>query len=418
MNNVKINSKWARARSVALFSLITVFSLAVIKVVVGYIGNSIALFADGIHSFSDVLIASLAFLAMKVLSKKPSEKFPYGYYKFEDVLVLVISLTFLMTSLFLAYESIIRIIHYSGVPQVELIAAITAVIAGIISLILSNIQERVAKESHITSLSLNAKEMKYDALASWLVGLSIFINRFIVFPLEEIVSILIAFLILRLSLIGIKEAMLDLLDAWERPELTKKIKKIILSYGDIEGIRTIRLRKAGPLIFGDAIVLVNPRKSIDEIHEILDKIEIEIKKKIPVISDIIIHAEPARKEILKVIIPIDKDDISKAQISDHFGRAPFLALIHISMKEKTYEIVGVEENPHLRREAHAGVKLAKTLGNKDVDAVIVKNIGEASFMALKGLGIRIYRAKESDIIKVIKKFINDELEVLQKPTKE
>ena len=64
---------------VMFVSFITNFILSIIKVVVGFVGKSNSLIADGIHSFSD-LITDLIALFGNFLSEKPEDKeHPYGH---------------------------------------------------------------------------------------------------------------------------------------------------------------------------------------------------------------------------------------------------------------------------------------------------------------------------------------------------
>ena len=411
-------TRYTKAKSTATYTLVVIVLLAVSKVTIGLISGSIALLADGIHSLSDVLIASLALIAVSVLTRKPSLRFPYGYYKVEDFVVLVISIIFMITSITLVYESVIRLLSGIRTLRFSSIAIVTAFLAGAVSIVVALRQERIAKEMNISSLFLNAKEMKYDAFASWLVALSILLSTYMLLPFEEIVTIVIATLIMRIALMGMKGAILNLLDVWEKPELIKRIREVIESYEDIERVKVIRLRKAGPLVFGDAIIEVKSHKSLEEIHDLLDKIESEVKEKIPSLSDIIIHAEPALKKELKVIIPVNSEDAEEAFISEHFGRAPLLAYVVVDVRERNFRIISIQKNPFSERKAHAGIKLAKMLGDQDVDIVIVKNIGEASFMALKGLGIKIYKARKEKLTDAIIEFMSGDLKILEKPTKE
>lgn len=415
---MQIKKELASANKIATFTFTTVIFLALAKVVVGYLTRSIALFADGLHSFADVLVAGLALFAVRILAKKPSERFPYGYYKVEDLTTSVISLVFLFTALGIIFNAVNSIMHFQRSPTIESVAVPTAIASSFISLYLAHKQEKIAKETGIRSLLLNSREMRYDGLASILVVASILTAKVVIFPFEEFIAILIAFLIVRIAITNIKESLLNLLDAWEKPEILRKIREIIASKSVVKKIKMIRVRKAGPLIFGDAIVEVDPDESIESIHKLIDAIEAEIKIAIPNLVDIIIHTEPAEKQEYHICVPLDDTKGEASKISDHFGKAPFIAHIKVNMDNKIFEIISIEQNPYKNRKLHAGVKIAKMLGSKKIDCIIIRNIGEAAFLSLKGFLITIYRTNKKVLRDAIFDFIKHNLEPLSTPTKE
>ena len=68
------------------------FLLSVLKIFIGFIGNSGALIADGIHSFSDLLSDWVVWYAAKHAGEAPDEEHPYGHERFETVATLGLSI--------------------------------------------------------------------------------------------------------------------------------------------------------------------------------------------------------------------------------------------------------------------------------------------------------------------------------------
>ena len=94
----------------AKYSTIANISLAIIKAVVGVLSGSIALLANSVHSFSDIFASLAVFIGLKLSQRKPDENFPYGYYKFETLSSLVISVIIIISGIEIAIESINGII--------------------------------------------------------------------------------------------------------------------------------------------------------------------------------------------------------------------------------------------------------------------------------------------------------------------
>ena len=66
--------------------------LSIIKVTVGFLGNSGAMIADGIHSLSDLLSDWVVWYASKHANEGPDEEHPYGHERFETVATLGLSI--------------------------------------------------------------------------------------------------------------------------------------------------------------------------------------------------------------------------------------------------------------------------------------------------------------------------------------
>ena len=90
---------------VALLSLAVNVGLVVAKLALSVYSGSLALRADGIHSFVDV-VASLALITGILLSTRKRRDFPYGLYKVENVVAVIISLLIFFTAFEIAMEAV------------------------------------------------------------------------------------------------------------------------------------------------------------------------------------------------------------------------------------------------------------------------------------------------------------------------
>ncbi len=413
-----IAEKFVEAKQTALYTLFFLIIITITKIVVSIFSGSIALLADGFHSFSDVIIVAIALFVVSMLAREPSERFPYGYYKLEDFATLVISAIFFLVAINLALEAVNRILYGYLLQTNVSLASLTAFCCAVFSFFIAHRQEKIAMKYGITSLQLNAKEMKYDAVSSILVGVSVILAPYLLLPLEEIVAVIISLLIIRISVSAIRDSILNLLDAWNQPEIIAKMREIIMSFRGVKNVKSIRIRRAGPLIFGDAVIGVAAEQSFENIHRLLDAIEFELRRRIPGLSDIIIHAEPVELKESTICIPVVRVNKDKFIVSEHFGRAPFVAIITVDKDNRTFRILSIEENPFATKPKHSGVKLSRIVGEKGVDAVIVKNIGEAAYLSLKAYMINIFRTDKSNLDDVINDFLSGNVEQLRAPTKE
>ena len=78
-------------RRVAVYSLLLNIGLVGTKLVLSQISGSLSLRADAVQSMVDVF-ASLALILGLIISSRKSKDFPYGLYKVENVVSVVISI--------------------------------------------------------------------------------------------------------------------------------------------------------------------------------------------------------------------------------------------------------------------------------------------------------------------------------------
>ena len=125
------------------FSILSNTSLALIKGVSGYFGNSYALIADAIESTTDIFSSFLVLFGIKYSNRPADKNHPYGHGRAEPLITFLV-VGFLITSAtIIAYESIKNI----GTPH-DLPEPFTLyILAGIIN------KNAAAKYFQISSIS-------------------------------------------------------------------------------------------------------------------------------------------------------------------------------------------------------------------------------------------------------------------------
>ncbi len=78
----------------------------VVEIVYGFIANSSALLADAGHNASDVFSLILAWIAIKIATKKPSKRYTYGLRKTTILASLFNGILIVVAAGFIAYEAI------------------------------------------------------------------------------------------------------------------------------------------------------------------------------------------------------------------------------------------------------------------------------------------------------------------------
>ncbi len=98
-------------------------------------------------------------------------------------------------------------------------------------------------------------------------------------------------------------------------------------------------------------------------------------------------------------------------VHDRFGRCPFFVLVDpTSMK------VEAIPNPNASSPSGAGTRAAQLLGERNVDAVLVDNIGPHPATALKAAGIRVYAGIKGTVADAVYDFAAGRLRLTTEAT--
>jgi len=103
------DSELRSARRVTLVGLVLDALLGIFKVLVGFLYNSYALVADGIHSFSDVASDIMVLVLFRISREEPDEDHPYGHERFETLGAVILGSVLIALAGALAWEAVQRV---------------------------------------------------------------------------------------------------------------------------------------------------------------------------------------------------------------------------------------------------------------------------------------------------------------------
>ena len=390
--------------------------LASLKAIVGFLSGSLILISDSLHSFADSIVIFAAWFGLKFSQKKPTEKFPYGYYKSENLITLFISLFILFGSLDLlkeGYESLFSI----PTLTLPLPALLVALISIITSYFLANYLSKVGRKINAQSLIVKSKETMIDIFSSSMVFIGILLSFYKVPYIEGIFTIAISLAVLKIGISSIKDSIFSLMDVAPSEELTKKIKKIISSIKGVEGYRNLKLRKSGPFVFGEVNIRVQKNINVKKAHEIADELEKKIIDEVEEVDSFNIHIEPHEKKEVKIAIPISQDNGLDSQLMEHFGRTSYFLFVLVDKEKKKVKTFYTKSNPFRLKRAKVGLSVANFLLKEKIDLILTKEIGEISFHTLRDNLIEIFMAKGNTAKEAINNFLEGRAEAIEKPTK-
>ncbi|KAJ4483332.1 mitochondrial iron ion transporter [Lentinula aciculospora] len=320
----KIMAAWEgsgdKGSSITILGLLSNVVLTGIKGAAGWYMHSASLLADAGHSLSDLLGDFVTLFCWKLSRKPPSERYPYGFAKFETLGTTTVSLLLIGGALGIGFHSYHILLaalsetaatlpagpiqsiltnvtsavpdvpqvlsHHSHVEAVDPNAAWFAAISVLVKEWLYRVTKAVADEENSPVLLANAIHHRSDAYSSF-VALFAILGSWIFpkLPLDPIGGLLVSFVILQQGIGLLAGAWGDLTDAGVSAKTRQSLKRTLeplvasssspspsstnsissISEPTILAVSGLRARRAGSLIFVDLTAEVPSNLTVHEL---------------------------------------------------------------------------------------------------------------------------------------------------------
>ena len=275
------------------FSIIGNTSLAIIKGLAGFFGNSYALIADAIESTTDIFASFLVLFGIKYSNKPADKNHPYGHGRAEPLITFLV-VGFLITSAtIIAYESIINI----GTPH-ELPKPWTLIVLGAI-IIWKEYSFRIVMKRSIqtnsSSLRADAWHHRSDAITSVAAFLGISIALILGNGYESAddwAALFASGFILYNSYQIFRPALGEIMDEHLYDDLIEQIRIVSLQVDGIIDTEKCFIRKAGMQYHVDLHAIVDSNSTVKEGHDLAHKLKDTLREDIPELGNVLIHVEP------------------------------------------------------------------------------------------------------------------------------
>lgn len=396
--NEKARTDFKKGEKAAKYSSLVNLLLAIIKGIVGFLSGSIALIADSIHSFSDIITSLAVYIGLRLSSRRPDEMFPYGYYKIETLTSLIVSILIILTGAEIAWESYNDFLN-PEVISIPLISLSVAAFSAVVSFLLARYKDKIGKDIGSQALINDGKHSFIDIFASLIVFIGILSSYLGYLRIQGIAGIVVALLIIYIGLKLARGDVLVLLDPGMRSQEIKEIKSIALSIKGVEGVHNVKVRRSGPFIFAELHLETKKGLSVKKASEITENIKKAVKDKIKNLDSLTIQIEPSKKEKLRVAVPVNNRNGLQSDVSEHFARAPYILIADVINGEIINSII--KENPGIKIEKKKGIESAEFLGKENVDVLVSNEVGEGPKYVLSDKLIDIMAPKGRNLEEII-----------------
>lgn len=260
-------------------SIIINILLAIAKMSVGILSSSIAIILDGINSLSDVLASVVTIISIKLSSKKPNKKHPYGYGRIEYISTTIIAFIVIYAGIESLIECIRKLIS-GEVANYSYVTLFVVFIGIIAKILLSRYTINIGEKTKSGSLIASGHEAGHDAIlsASTLITAIIFIYTGV--SLESILGIIISAFIIGSGIEMLRETLTHIIGQRTDSKLSKQIKKSISENELVQGAYDLELHNYGPnKLVGSVHIEILDTLTASEIDELSRNIQKNIYSK-------------------------------------------------------------------------------------------------------------------------------------------
>lgn len=288
------------AKHVGGINLWANLGLLIVKLLGGIFGRSQALIADAVHSLSDVIIAILVIVGLKVSSSPPDDDHHWGHGNIEFIVSAIIGTLLVCTAIAITVVSLLSIIQGDIYNP-----GIMAVWAAAISVVANETMFRhslcAGEQMDSPAMIANAWENRSDVYSSLAVLVGVFGARMGVVILDPIAAIIVGVMIAKNGLKTLVSGVKGITDrSFDNKAMLSQIRKLVLKEDGIVSIGRLRARKTGQKVWIDLEAIFKPEMKVAEVKKIMDSARKNIIGKFERIGDVVIVSrvpEPQLKEI-------------------------------------------------------------------------------------------------------------------------
>ncbi|MDD4126094.1 MAG: cation diffusion facilitator family transporter [Methanomicrobium sp.] len=387
-------------RKVACYSLGVNIFLVIVKLYIAWISGSLSVQADAVNSFIDIFV-SLVLLVGIWLSNLKSRSFPYGLYKIENFISIIIAFLVFLTS----WEILTQAVFHKATDMIFSGWVLIAVLALVfVPYILGRYEIHMGNKYRSPGLIADGKQHKMDVLSTLAVFFALFCQYFGI-KADSIGAVIVACFIAYSGWDILKDSMKTLLDASIDYKTRDLIKSAINSDPVVICIKELNARNSGRYIFVEATV--NMKKTdLSRAHIASERIESNIRELVPNVERVIIHYEPKERPYLRYAVPLS--DLG-GKISPHFGKALYFAILDFSIKDAVLLKKEILSNPSSDTEKQKGMHSAEFLLKYKPDIVFSKSTftGKSAEYVFESSGVLVKLTDADDILELIKKTENE-----------
>lgn len=291
--------RYNSAKIASILGIVGNIFLLVIKGIVAFFTNSQAMIADFFNSAGDVLSSILTFVGNKIASVPSDDDHNLGHGKAEYIYSMLISIAMFLMALKVITSSVKSLIFNEKLLYSKWLVVV-CIITIVVKLLLYLYTRKVSKKYKNILIDANSKDHRNDCVITSLNLISVLLSTLNIYFFDGVVGLLVGIWILITAVNIYIESYDVLMDKTISKETKDKVLDIVKNYKDIKKTHHFNATPVGYRYQISLTIYIDGNISTFESHDIADKLEKEIIKKVPEIYLAVIHVNP---------LDLEKDNI-------------------------------------------------------------------------------------------------------------
>jgi cation diffusion facilitator family transporter len=297
----------------AWLSIVAALATILLKGAAWWLTGSVGLLSDAMESLVNLAAAIVTLVMLALAARPPDEEHAYGYSKaeyfasgFEGMLIFVAAVA-------IAAAATDRLITPRPITSVGVGVAISAVAAAV-NLAVAVVLRRAGRQFQSIALDADARHLMTDVWTTAGVIVAIFLVAATGWQrLDPIVALAVAAHILWSGTTLVRRSFLGLLDRALPADDRRAIEALLEGYRK-DGVRyhALRTREAAGRSFVSVHVLVPGAWTVQRGHDVLERIEADIRSRLPAAS-VFTHLEPSEDPVSFDDIGLDRHGVEEVE---------------------------------------------------------------------------------------------------------
>ena len=267
--------------------------LTLVKLAAGILGNAYALVADAVESSVDMVGSLAVWSGLRIASRDPDERYPFGYGRAEAVAAAAVAVLMLLAAIAIAVKAAadIRTPHHAPAPY-------TLVVLVVVIVVKWTLFRTVLAASQATgsaAVEADAWHHRSDAITSVaaFIGISLALLGGPGWEQADGWAAIVASVVIAANgLWMLRKALRDLMDRAPSADLLNLVSEAALNTSGVLAIEKLKIRRSGMRLYVDIHVQADPLMSLYDAHILSGRVKTAIRGEVPAAIGVLIHMEP------------------------------------------------------------------------------------------------------------------------------
>lgn len=285
-----MDEKFNITKKAGILGIIGNIFLLIIKAIIGFISKSQAMIADSINSAGDIFASLMTFIGNKIASVPGDEDHNLGHGKAEYIFSMFISISMILVSAKLLYDSTLTLIFGSEL-KFSWFLVVVCILTIITKLFLYLYTKKAYNKYNNILLEANMKDHRNDCIITSFTLISVLLTLVNIFWFDSVVGIGISIWICYTGVTIFIESYNVLMDISVDDKTKDLILDITHSYKEIKSVENIISTPVGDRYLIFLTISLDGNMSTFESHKLADSLEKNVSL-LEKVYKTVVHVDP------------------------------------------------------------------------------------------------------------------------------